>query len=554
MNFLKKRKLSLSFKIIFIIIIILTVSLSITFHFMGKRYERLILSQIKSQARILFKQIIVTRKWVANHGGVFVEQTLKAKSNPYLETSVITDVIGKRYIKENPAFVTRELSEYARKEGVFWYHITSLNLVNPANAPDEFEKNALEKFNRERDVREFYKIEQIEDHNLFRYIAPLYIELECMKCHAKHGYNVGDIRGAISVTLPVDNVFELIKTNKRNTIIITYIILAIITLFLFFSMNLIIIKPINRLTGQIKNFAKKKRLSEERIKSYDEIEDLSKEFIKMAEEISMYHDSLDNKVQDATKNLQDLNDKLSEANKKLEEMNIKKSDFIASVSHEMRTPLTSIRGAMDYILERIKTIDTVGKDNDFKEFFDILKNNIHRLTTIVNDTIDLERVELGKVEMHIKPTELTSLINDTIKGLIPILSEKELKVRFNYEGKMEACVDEDRIKQVLINLINNAINFSPYSETIEIKSYRENGWVITEIIDNGPGIKVEEREQIFKRYYKKGSHRGSGLGLTICKGIVEAHNGEIGFNNNKSKGSTFYFKIPIIDNEEDTCS
>ncbi len=557
MKLFKNKKLSLSFKIIFIVVIILTVSLTATFYFMGKKYEGLLISQLKSQARILFNQILLTRKWVADHGGVFVEQTLNVIPNPYLEKSTIIDTVGKKYITENPAFATRELSDYPREEGVFWYHITSLKLVNPDNAPDEFERNALERFENHTNVKELYKIEKIKGHSLLRYVAPLYIEPGCMKCHAKHGYKIGDIRGAISITIPVDKIFEEINNNKKSIIIFTYIVLAVITLILLLSIHSIVIHPIKKLTWHIRDYGKKKQHSEDIIRSGDEIEDLSNAFANMANKLSKSRENLDSKVQEATKNLQDMNDKLIEANRKLETMYREKSDFVASVSHEMRTPLTSIKGSMEYIFEKIKTIKSEDKTaSDIKEFIGIVKKQADRLVKTFNDTIDLEKIELfGKGEMHINPANLTKLINETVKGFMTNLTEKNIVINLSSEDVLITCFDEDRIRQVLINLINNAINYSPNYETIEIKSFKENGWIITEICDNGPGIDVSEREKIFKKYYKKEDKNGSGLGLAICKVIIEAHGGEIGVKD--GKGSTFYFKIPLIGgggNEEVTCS
>ena len=149
----KKRRWSLSFRIIFIITLILTISLSLTFYVMSKGYEQLLYKQIQSMARILFQQVLITRKWIADHEVIFIEKTPQVNSTVFQGDPLVTHVIGKKNILKNPAYVTRQLSQYARKEGVFWYRLTSLDFVDPINAPDEFEKYALKKFDSSNEVK-----------------------------------------------------------------------------------------------------------------------------------------------------------------------------------------------------------------------------------------------------------------------------------------------------------------------------------------------------------------------------------------------------------------
>ncbi len=145
-----------------------------------KRHEKLVIEQTKIQAKALFQQIVITRKWIADHGGVFVEKLPWVKPNPYLENPLITDIAGRRYVKQNPALVTKQLSSYAQKEGLYFFHITSLKLLNPENAPDDFEKGALNDF-ESSELKELSKIEKIGDSYYFRYIAPLYVEKACLQ-------------------------------------------------------------------------------------------------------------------------------------------------------------------------------------------------------------------------------------------------------------------------------------------------------------------------------------------------------------------------------------
>ncbi len=551
----KKYYPGFQFKIIFIVTVILIISLSVTFRAMGKRYENLLYSQNRLKAETLYRQILLTREWLADH-----DITSAQKLSPQKRSqSDITDSLPKKpYSSEtsdkrnnkrkNVVKMIKEISGYAKKEGVFWYHMTSLDPVNPENAPDDFEKEGMTLFSGDRQITEFFRIEEMDNKTFFRYIAPLYVEESCLKCHARYGDKNGEIRGALSITIPSDDIVELVKKNKRETIFITYMISAIIVLSLFFTIHIIVVRPLLNLISFIKEYGKRKSGAEAPYSSGDEIADLRKTFIYMTKELDDYHNGLDFKVKDAVKNLKETNTRLIEANNKLAEINVKKSDFIACISHEMRTPLTSIKGAMDYIFERIKNIDACdGETKDIKEFCGIVKNNADRLIKIVNNTIDMERLELGRLEMHIIPVYLTYLIIEVVKGFMAIINKRNIEINVNLESEIRVYADSDRIKQVLINLINNAINFTEEGGSIEVRSYPAPGGAITEITDYGPGIADEEREHIFQKYYKKGSHYGSGLGLAICKGIIEAHNGEIGLFNTQDRGCTFYFKLQMAE-------
>lgn len=173
------------------------------------------------KARTLLNSIILTRKWNANYDGVYVEKKKGVKPNPYLDKAEIKTTDGKVYVRKNPAQMTREISEYSEKEGLFKFHITSLHLINPANKPDEFETKALALFNT--GTKEIFQTEKINNRAFFRYMAPLYVEKECLRCHAKQGYKEGEVRGGISVTFDIESVRSKLATNTAYTIIIGFL-------------------------------------------------------------------------------------------------------------------------------------------------------------------------------------------------------------------------------------------------------------------------------------------------------------------------------------------
>lgn len=531
-------KISLSLKFIIGTAVVLTIAMSLSTYLIIKKDKKLVIEQLNMQAKTLFSQIVLTRQWIADHGGIFVEKVPWKKPNPYLSEAEMEDISGKKYIKESPAMVTKELSEYAKKAGAYWFNITSLKLTNPNNKPDEFERTSLMAFESEQ-VKEFAKVEKIGQSYFYRYIAPLYIEQSCLKCHSHQGYKIGDVRGAISVCIPMDYALVMIASETKTMVLTSIATIIILMMVLFIMMKELVLNPVNRLKISMMDFSKGKETEIPVTRTGDELEDLNKAFVTMSKSLREYHTDLESKVQSATKSL-------AEANARLTELNEKKSDFIAKVSHELRTPLTSIKGAMDYITAKFSMIPATDRSvNDLQEFFDVIKNNADRLIRMVNDTLDIERIESGIFDLQMSEVDLLSLIKEVITGLQTIAGGKKVTFRItSATGTVLIDADEDRIRQVLINLLSNAINYSPEGSDIHISVKESEDNVTVSVKDRGPGIHEDVQKKIFDKFYTIGRKQGTGLGLAICKGIIEAHRGEINVISSKDDGSTFYFSLP----------
>ncbi len=513
-------RISLSLKFIIGSGIVLIIAMSLSSYFIAKKDRDLIIEQLDIQAKTLFSQIVLTRRWIADHGGVFVEKFPWKKASHYLSESELVDLKGKRYIKESPAMVTKQLSKYAREEGAYLFNITSLKLTNPENSPDEFEESALREFESGH-AKDASKIEEIDSSLFYRYIAPLYVEDTCLSCHAHQGYNIGDVRGAISVSIPMNYALSMMQSEKRTMIIAGIATILILMIVLFFLMKELVLRPVKQLKSSMVDFSKGDTNKTAILRTGDELEDLSSSFVDMSKSLREYHNDLQDKVRTATRGFEEANDRLAELNEK-------KSDFIAKISHELRTPMTSIKGAMDYISARIPKITEQGRDREeILEFLGVLKNNADRLTHMVNETLDLERLESGMFDLHIDHVDLIALIKEVIISFQSLTDERNITFKIVAKPEIIVNADEDRIRQVLINLISNAINFCPDETEIEFEVTESEEKVQVIIKDKGPGIPVEVRDKIFDKFYTIGKRKGTGLGLAICKGIIEAHNGEI---------------------------
>ncbi|MCU7905858.1 MAG: EAL domain-containing protein [Candidatus Thiodiazotropha sp. (ex Epidulcina cf. delphinae)] len=192
-------------------------------------------SVARESAVNIFRMVQLTRLWNARYGGVYVSVSDEVQPNPYLKTpnrDVVTDQ-GQRLTMINPAYMTRQIAELAKKDGEF-FHITSLKPIRPANQPDRWEKRALEKF--ETGIREISERLTWKGEDVFRYMAPLITKMPCLRCHQAQGYELGDIRGGISITLPAESIFsgdaELIKQALIRHLVVYLLVLLLLIFFL----------------------------------------------------------------------------------------------------------------------------------------------------------------------------------------------------------------------------------------------------------------------------------------------------------------------------------
>ncbi len=214
--------------------------------------KSLIEQQVLTSARAHFENILITRMWNASHGGVYVEKRPGVELNPYLDDGSVKTDDGRTLYKRNPATMTRELSELADAHGIYRYSITSIKPLNPDNQPDEFERFALEEF--ERGSTEIYLEEQHGDATYFRYMSSLKTTEQCLQCHAKQGYKVGDVRGGISVTFDISPIKRALKTNQ-TVILVLIVVSAVLIIGIFCLFTLRLMKQLHSAHAEIEKLA-----------------------------------------------------------------------------------------------------------------------------------------------------------------------------------------------------------------------------------------------------------------------------------------------------------
>jgi len=257
--------------------------------------------------------------------------------------------------------------------------------------------------------------------------------------------------------------------------------------------------------------------------------------------------------------LKDFADKLEKANQELRKIDAMKSEFVSVASHELRTPLAAIKNSVQLMLS--------GKTGEINEnqtkFLSMAERNINRLTNILNDLLNLSKIESGKIELKFEDIELKGLIELTASSLRPQADGKSIQIEVEVPEQLPAVYgDPEKIEQILTNIIGNSIKFTAEGGKILITAKllspeKEGGprhTVAVYVKDTGIGIPPEHLDSIFEKFHQvEGSlHRsvsGTGLGLAITKGLVEAHQGKIWVESEVGKGSTFTFTLPISEGE-----
>jgi PAS domain S-box-containing protein len=222
-----------------------------------------------------------------------------------------------------------------------------------------------------------------------------------------------------------------------------------------------------------------------------------------------------------------------------------KSEFVSTVSHELRTPLTSIRGSLGLLAGGVLGPLTP----PIKDLVLVAERNSVRLTALINDILDFERLDRGQVQMQMADVDLQPLFDQALESVRPVADEQRIALACSPTG-LRLRADTVRVVQILINLISNAIKFSPPDREVRVWAEpREAGWVRVFVKDQGQGIPDSHQQRIFERFaqVETADNRdkgGTGLGLAICKAIVEHHGGRIGVDSEPGLGSTFWFEIP----------
>lgn len=473
-----------------------------------------------------------------------------------------------------------------------------------ANAPDEFEQEALAAFNADPERKAFWRVVDAGDGTrVFRYTEPLYVTESCLECHGdpvgeldqygypKEGMQVGQVGGAMSITEPMDIYAAGIQDSMMQQAIMVLFMMVAAFIGLYFVTSRLVLRPIDELrsaAGAVGkgDFNYTLTVPDPGERPRDELAELTGEFDRMARDLEALYADLEGQVRSKTDDLMVLNDMLNYQKRELKvaldrlgDEVAYKNEFFAIVSHELRTPLTSILAyarilnADDSLAP--KTREAVGE----------IESNATLLLNMVNNILVISKHAAKKDELLPEPVDFVDLAQFVRKALVPIAEGKDMRLSCSVAPDVPlSMADWEKLRRILENLVNNAIKYThrggfvrltigfesgeeanhghgnhPGTHVPDDEDAAPAGWIVMRVADDGMGIAPEELDQIFELYKQAGQsanrrYRGTGLGLAVVRDLTELHGGTVAVESRVKEGSTFTVRIPyapVIEEEDE---
>jgi signal transduction histidine kinase/CheY-like chemotaxis protein len=276
------------------------------------------------------------------------------------------------------------------------------------------------------------------------------------------------------------------------------------------------------------------------IRTGDELEGLAEAFNEMSDKLNESYATLERKVDERTR-------ELKEATRQVEHASRMKSEFLANMSHELRTPLNAIQGFSELLLD--STEEEIDAETR-KLYLERIHDSGRHLLDLINDILDLSKIEAGWMELHRESFEVRPVINQVVSTVEPLAARKHIRLQSALTPLGELYADAGKFKQILYNLVSNAIKFTPEHGQVSVEAERDDGGLHLMVSDTGIGIAQEDQDRVFAEFQQIDSgmnrkNEGTGLGLALTKRFVEMHDGQIWLESRLGQGSRFHVKLPF---------
>ncbi len=456
----------------------------------------------------------------------------------------------------------------------------------PASEERKFELDSLARFVRSAEAEEAFqktgkpkkplafgdgspvwRAQIIPGRRDYQYVQAVFFKPNCLfACHGKDGTSVdnhsmrttadgrftkvkqGDLAGVVSIIVPMEQTRKKIHTN-RAMLITAALVTAILAMFASWTIvRYVIVKPLKHLRDVSDAIAAGKLNIRSQIQTGDEFEELSHAFnrmlhnlVAMQQELREVNGDLDRKV-----------DELAQANMALFEMNRLKSDFLATMSHELRTPLNSIIGFSEVLAGSEQLQDRQ------KRYASNIQSSGKMLLGMINDILDLAKIESGKMEVRSEDFSVRDVCEALVGLARPMAERKSIDLECRIDDAIPLLrQDAGKIRQILYNLVSNAIKFTPEGGRVTLRAWGEGRFVVLEVADTGIGIAEEDRDRIFEKFRQARApgqpsedvltreHQGTGLGLSIVRELARLLGGDVHLESTPGQGSTFTVRLPM---------
>lgn len=542
-------KITRKFIIIILAVFVMFLSLN-SIYSTRKRYNS-ILDNLRDKASILSKQMDAAWYFVEVNQDLINTTEQGDYEFKGLHCAIVGKSIGAIFSKKNDLVQT---------------HYTNLETRNMVDAPDAFEREALLAFEADPSLEEYYTVDETEGHPVFRYLSRMTVKKSCLECHGspagqldktgypKEGWEVGDMGGAVSMTLNMEPDLAVYHADVRSDLLFAVLFTGLVCVIVFLAVQYYVIRPLERLEAGVSQMKAGKlavRVDESVLQ--DEFLEMGRKFNEMSRELQNLYGNLEDQVVERTEALKQANEQLAQerlllqqANEILQKDNNMKTDFLSIMSHELRTPLTAIL-TFTTLLKKAVT----GEED--KKRLDEIEMNGMRLLDMINNTLELARVEAGHSPMNAEVIDIFDVVSHIEASVRPLAEKKEID--FSIEIGRDVPLfygDWEKLCRIIENLCSNAVKFTESGGRVLLSVHTDEAkrFLRIRVKDNGIGIEAEKLSVIFERFVQSDSsasrrYNGSGLGLSLVKQLVEMHDGQIVVTSEPGKGSEFAVTLPI---------
>ncbi len=548
-----------------------------------KSYIRL----ARESAFIYYANDIIYRKWAAEHGGMYVPVTNKTRPNEYLKVPHRDVVIdnGRLYTLMNPAYMTRQVQQKKKDEFNLYAHITSLNPINPSNGPDAWEREQFTKLSDSTD--EATEFTQMGNEDFVRYFKAFRTEEACLKCHAEQGYKVGDIRGAISVAIPMSHYWASLQADVHKNVLALGGIWILGLGFIFYNfktmrreieLNLELERNVqeghlrykylfdgasegivlHEMDGAIleanKHFLDLSGYAPEELKRLDprklviesEVDAFLEEMeqIRQGQSLTIEHtlrrkdgDTVAIEVSAAAIKNEYIQGLVRDITVRRENEKLKE-DIDRILQHDLKSPLNGIIG-LSQLLREEHNITSQQKNH-----LAIMEKAAFRILSQIELSIKLFKIESNTYQYTATRFDIGKLLDEVISEHLGLINLKKIECHTTLpdENARSIATDESLCYSILSNAIKNAIEASPPCGKISIGVRSEEAYVLS--IHNEGTVPDQILPRFFDKYTTFGKKTGTGLGTYIIKKFTEAQGGEVSLSSNQDDGTTLTIRLP----------
>jgi two-component system, NarL family, sensor histidine kinase BarA len=444
----------------------------------------------------------------------------------------------------------RQQSEYAAQEDVsaYKYRILKADARQPEQKPEGDEVSVVNRLAANPGKAEETVNQSAQ--GVFQYYGAIRAAPSCVECHnrppaagvASQPLKEGDLMAVVKVTLSTQAIETGVHMNRALLLSFALLTAILIMTGSYLIIRYVVVKPVKHLKAVSDAIVAGQLNVRSEIHTGDEFEDLSDAFNRMVRHLMDAQEEQKKLNADLDRRLDDL----ARANMALYESDKAKGDFLSTVSHELRTPLNGIIGFSDVLLGTASPLN-----EKQARWVANIKTSGQQLLSLINDILDLARIEAGKMELRPEDFSVPEFCDALLPAFRLPAETKNIDLRFQYDPDLRPVrQDAGKVRQVLTNLLSNAIKFTPEGGRVTLKAVPDGDWVVFTVADTGVGIPADEQERVFEKFRQAGrstltrEHEGTGLGLSIVRELCGLLGGGVTLKSELGRGSTFTVRLP----------